>query len=91
MFEVSEMSIFEIIMLLCFGAAWPVSVYKSCVSRKNSGKSIVFLIVILIGYIAGIIHKIINSMDLVICLYILNALMVSVDIAFYIRNKKYEE
>ncbi len=85
------MSVFEIIMLLCFGAAWPASVYKSYVSRKNSGKSIIFLIVILIGYIAGIVHKITNSMDMVICLYILNALMVSVDIALYVRNRKYEK
>ena len=84
------MSVFEVIMLACFGAAWPASVYKSYVSKKNSGKSIVFLVVIFIGYIAGIIHKLTNSMDLVIILYILNALMVSADIMLYIRNKRYE-
>jgi len=79
---------FEMLMLLCFGAAWPVSIYKSYTSRKNSGKSLGFLIIILIGYISGVIHKILYSRDPVIVLYILNSIMVSIDIALYFRNKK---
>ncbi|AZO94440.1 hypothetical protein [Halocella sp. SP3-1] len=81
------MSIFEAIMLLCFGAAWPLSIYKSYTSRDNSGKSISFLYIILIGYIAGIIHKLFYNYDLVIYLYILNFLMVVTDIMLYYRNK----
>jgi hypothetical protein len=81
-------SVFEVIMLLCFGAAWPVSIYKSYTSRKNSGKSVAFLYIIVIGYIAGIIHKLLFSFDAVIFLYILNVLMVSTDIALYYRNKR---
>jgi hypothetical protein len=80
------MSIFEIIMLLCFGAAWPFSIYKSYTSRKNTGKSVIFLFIVLAGYTAGITHKILHSFDLVIYLYILNALMVIADIALYYRN-----
>ena len=64
------MSIFEVIMLACFGAAWPASIYKSYTSRRNTGKSIMFLCIVLIGYIAGIIHKSIYSVDHVIYLYI---------------------
>ncbi len=82
------MSPFEIIMLLCFGAAWPFSIYKSYKSRKNTGKSIVFLYVVVAGYIAGILHKIIYSYDPVIFLYALNSIMVTVDILLYYRNKK---
>ncbi|QTL97377.1 hypothetical protein GM661_04940 [Iocasia frigidifontis] len=81
------MSIFEAIMLICFGAAWPLSIYKSYTSRDNSGKSISFLYIILIGYIAGIIHKLFYNYDLVIYLYILNFLMVVTDIMLYYRNK----
>jgi len=81
-------SVFEMIMLLCFGAAWPVSIYKSYTSRKNSGKSVAFLYIIVIGYIAGIIHKLLYSRDAVIFLYLLNVLMVSTDIALYYRNKR---
>ena len=82
------MSPFEIIMQLCFGAAWPFSIYKSYKSRKNTGKSIVFLYVVVAGYIAGILHKIIYSYDPVIFLYALNSIMVTVDILLYYRNKK---
>lgn len=82
------MSIFEVIMLVCFGAAWPISIYKSYKSRKNTGKSVLFLFIIVLGYISGMINKLLYSFDLVIYLYLLNSIMVSVDIALYFRNKK---
>ncbi len=83
------MSVFEIIMLVCFGAAWPVSIYKSLRTREVAGKSLPFLVIILVGYAAGILHKIVYHYDLVIFLYALNALMVSADIAIYLRNRVY--
>jgi len=85
------MSIFEIIMLLCFGLAWPFSIYKSIISRQTQGKSILFLIIVVIGYISGIIHKLLYSRDWVVMLYALNALMVLVDIVLYYRNKRFEK
>ena len=84
------MSIFEAIMLICFGAAWPFSIYKSYTSRQTSGKSVVFLYVVVVGYIAGIIHKLLYSFDFVIYLYSLNALMVLADLALYYRNKRFQ-
>ncbi len=82
------MSIFEIIMLLCFGAAWPFSIYKSYKSRSVEGKSLLFLLVVFIGYWSGILHKIFYNYDSVIYLYILNLIMVGIDILLYIRNKR---
>ncbi len=82
------MSVFEIGMLLCFGFAWPVSIYKSIKSKSIEGKSIIFLYVIFTGYIFGIIHKILYSADFVIALYALNATMVLIDLALYYRNKQ---
>lgn len=81
------MSVFEVLMLLCFGAAWPVSIYKSWTSRTNRGKSVVFLYIVLIGYAAGVVHKVYFSPDNVILLYIFNGLMVFADIMVYYRNK----
>lgn len=81
------MSIFEIGMLVCFGAAWPASIYKSYKSRSTEGKSILFLIILFVGYIFGILHKLINKNDYVIFMYILNSLMVFTDILLYFRNK----
>ncbi|MGE4271275.1 MAG: hypothetical protein AB7E31_00190 [Desulfitobacterium sp.] len=82
------MSIFEALMLVCFGAAWPFSIYKSYVSRSVEGKSAFFLIIILIGYVAGILHKLFFQYDLVIFLYVLNLIMVSTDFMLYLRNRR---
>jgi hypothetical protein len=84
------MSVFEVIMLVCFGAAWPFSIYKSYHSKSNSGKSIVFLFIILIGYLSGLLHKVFFNFDMVIILYGINAVMVSIDILLYYRNRQYE-
>ncbi len=83
------MSVFEIIMLVCFGAAWPFSILKSLRTHQVAGKSLPFLLVILAGYIAGILHKLLVRYDLVIFLYGLNAVMVAADIALYLRNRLY--
>ncbi|MFY9396972.1 MAG: hypothetical protein WAR22_01270 [Desulfomonilia bacterium] len=80
------MSIFEMIMLICFGAAWPPSIYKSYTSRTARGKSVVFLVIVLLGYTAGVLHKLYFSLDWVILLYLLNGFMVTADIALYVRN-----
>lgn len=84
------MSPFEIIMLVCFGAAWPFSIYRSWVSRSTSGKSILFLIVVMVGYVAGIFHKLLFHYDMVIFLYGLNFIMVAIDAGLYFRNKQLE-
>jgi len=85
------MSPFEIIMLACFGAAWPASIYKTYKSRKNTGKSLTFLIIVFFGYVSGVIHKIFFNYDAVIFLYILNSIMVFMDMMLYFRNKKLME
>ncbi|MFP4562052.1 MAG: hypothetical protein ACLFRY_01970 [Spirochaetia bacterium] len=85
-----NMSPFEIVMLLCFGFAWPVSIAKSWRSKSTKGKSLGFLFVIEIGYIAGVIHKFFFNMDPVIALYSLNFLMVFADILLFFRNRKIE-
>ncbi len=84
------MSIFEALMIFAFGCAWPASIYKSLKSRSTKGKSLPFLIIIWLGYISGVLHKIIFSMDIVIIFYILNLLMVSIDVGLYFRNKRWE-
>lgn len=83
------MSPFEILMLVCFGAAWPFSIYKSYRSKEVAGKSLLFLLVIFVGYVAGTVHKIFYLFDYVIILYILNGVMVLIDITLYFRNRLY--
>ncbi|MBU0926685.1 MAG: hypothetical protein KKA67_02945 [Spirochaetes bacterium] len=84
------MSVFEIIMLLCFGAAWPVSIGKSLRTRSNGGKSLVFLLVIIVGYAAGIMNKLLYKPDFVVWLYAINATLVAIDASLWIRNRRLE-
>ena len=85
------MSIFEITMLLCFASAWPFSIWKSYKSRQNSGKSIIFLLIVLVGYIAGMLHKIFYNLDGVFYLYLFNFWLVFVDTVLYYRNERIEK
>lgn len=82
------MKIFEVFMLICFGFAWPASIYKSVTSKSIKGKSVLFLYVVIIGYICGIINKFINNLDYVTILYGINAVMVFVDLLLYYKNKR---
>lgn len=80
--------LFETIMLICFGLSWPVSVIKSWKTRSAKGKSLLFSLVILAGYAAGIAGKFISgSVNYVLAVYILNVIMVMTDIGLYFRNK----
>ena len=47
------MSIFEALMMLGFGLAWPFNIYKSAVSKTAAGKSFLFTITIALAYLCG--------------------------------------
>ena len=54
----------------------------------NKGKSVLFLFVILAGYVSGIAHKLLFNHDFIIYLYALNGAMVLTDILLFYRNKR---
>lgn len=91
--------IFEVIMIVSFGASWPLNVMKSYRARTTKGKSLAFLLLIFFGYIAGIISKLINEqyMDAisskwyVLFFYVLNLVMVGTDLILYVRNYKLDK
>ncbi|MDR2868330.1 MAG: CBS domain-containing protein [Bacteroidales bacterium] len=76
-------SFFEVMMLLCFACSWPVSIVKSLKTKMVIGKSPFFMMIIIVGYVFGILHKIFNNNDIVIYLYLFNLLIVSFDLAVY--------
>lgn len=81
----------EIIMIVSFGASWPMNVIKSYKARTTKGKSLAFLCLIFFGYIAGIASKLINPINskwYVLFFYILNLIMVGTDLIIYARNRK---
>ena len=79
----------EAAMVICFGISWPVSIIKSYTSRTSKGKSIFFICFILIGYLFGIASKFMaDQLNYVLVFYILNFIMVFIDLCLYFRNKK---
>ena len=88
--------ILEIIMIFSFGASWPMNVIKSYKVRTAKGKSVAFLCLIIIGYIAGIASKFANEAYMaafaekwyVLVFYFINITLVSVDLGLYFRNRR---
>ncbi len=85
------MHIFELIMLICFGISWPFNVAKSIRTRSAKGKSLMFLLAIWLGYIAGIINKLLYARDVVMWAYVINFLMVTADLVLYFRNRRLDK
>lgn len=85
------MSIFEMGMLVCFGVAWPASIYRSYRSRTNSGKSLSFLLIVLLGYVMGVLHKWFYNRDGVIFFYLFNMTLIFIDLGLYYRNYRIQK
>ena len=79
-------------MIILFGVSWPLNVIKSITSKSTNGKSLLFLLLIELGYISGILGKIIsNSITWVFVFYIFNFIMVSLDLILYFINRNKEK
>ncbi len=91
--------ILEIIMIVSFGASWPLNVVKSYKARTAKGKSLGFLLLIFGGYIAGIASKFVSEAYMqsisqkwyVLFFYFLNITMVGLDLILYFRNKRLDK
>ena len=79
----TNFSIWEVLFLLCFAVSWPVSIAKSLRTKVVIGKSPLFMSLVVLGYVFGIIHKSLYSNDIVIWLYVFNAVLVSTDLFLY--------
>ena len=84
------MGIIEFLMLCCFGFSWPFSIAKSLKSKSAKGKSLGFMLLVEVGYVFGIIHKVLYSYNWVIWAYVSLFLLVGVDIALYFRNAAFD-
>jgi len=78
-------SVFEVLMLVCFGISWPVSIVKSLRTKVVAGKSPLFMAILCVGYAFGVTHKVLYSCDWVTVLYGLNMTMVAIDLGIYYR------
>ena len=85
-------AMFESIMLICFGLSWPLNVIKAYKARTTQGTSLPFILLIVTGYIAGIIAKVISGqLNYVLIVYLLNIAIVSLNVVVYFRNLSFDK
>lgn len=84
--------ILECVMLICFGFSWPVSVMKNYKAGTAESMSLNFILLIIVGYIAGICAKFYaHKINYVLVVYIINLVMVTVNLMVYFRNKRLDK
>ena len=80
-------SIFETVMLLCFGFSWPMNLIKAYNAKTAKGTSLPFILLIIVGYVAGITAKIVTGQtNYVLAAYVLNLAIVLLNLVIYFRN-----
>lgn len=80
-------SVFETVMLVCFGLSWPINVIKAYKARTAKGTSLPFLLLIIVGYLGGITAKIMSgNINYVFIVYLVNLGIVLVNLLVYFRN-----
>ena len=80
-------SVFETIMLVCFGLSWPINAIKAYRARTAKATSLPFILLIFVGYIAGISAKLVSGqINYVFIVYLINIVMVFLNLAMYFRN-----
>ena len=82
----------ESLMLICFAAAWPASIYKSWTSRTTKGKSLSFMLIVLLGYMAGDLRILLrNDGSYMFIPYTINTALVLCDLILYCRNYRIDQ
>lgn len=80
-------SVFETIMLVCFGLSWPINVIKGYRARTAKATSLPFILLIFLGYMAGITAKLFSrQINYVFVVYLINIAIVLLNILVYFRN-----
>jgi hypothetical protein len=85
-------TIFEGIMIFCWGVSWPAAIRKTLRTKSVEGVSILFLWLVFMGYVSGILFKIFAArgdgyVNPVIILYIFNFTMIAIELVLYYRYR----
>jgi len=82
-------SIFETLMLVCFGLSWPFNLIKNIKAKSAKAMSLKFLLLIEFGYVCGIAAKFISgNINYVLIVYFFNLAVVGANIAVYFINRQ---
>jgi len=85
-------TIFEGLMIFCWGVSWPAAVYKTYNTKNVEGVSLLFLWFVFLGYVSGMLLKIFEAIrngfvNPVTILYILNLTLVGAELILYYKYR----
>ena len=89
--------VLEATMLILFGISWPFNLIKSIRSKTTKGKSLLFLALIDLGYVAGSTSKFFSTTFVwqtdwwVFAIYVINFSFVTADLIVYFINRAREK
>ncbi|MBQ6654053.1 MAG: hypothetical protein IJM79_00820 [Erysipelotrichaceae bacterium] len=82
---------FEIIMLVCFGFSWPFNLIKNIKAKTAKSTSLTFILLILTGYVCGIIAKLLSGkLSYSFVFYIINTIIVGANLVVYFINRNHD-
>lgn len=89
--------VLEAVMIILFGISWPFNLLKSIRSKSTKGKSLLFLVLIDVGYIAGLTSKFFSETFVwstdwwIFVIYSINFTLVTTDLIVYFLNRSREK
>lgn len=84
--------VLEAVMIVLFGISWPFNLAKSIRSKTTKGKSLLFLVLIDFGYLAGLTSKFFSETFVwntdwwIFVIYSINFTLVTLDLIVYFIN-----
>lgn len=85
--------VLEGVMMVCFGASWPFAILKTWRTKRCESKSLVFLVMVFLGYASGIAAKWatfgLAYLPGVTALYAINSLMVVADLVLVLHYRRH--
>ncbi len=80
--------------IACFGVSWPFAILRTWRAKRVEGKSLVFLVLVFVGYLIGVASKFVKAflvddpgwhkMEWIVVFYAINAVLVGVDMSLYL-------
>ena len=94
--EMNFVEFAEIAMLVLFGVSWPFNIAKSWRSRTAKGKSVLFEIIVICGYVIGVSGKFVEfqntgTLAYAVWFYFADIAMVLIDVCLYVRNTRLDK
>lgn len=81
--------VLEFGMLFAFGFSWPFAIARTYRAKRVDGKSPVFMMIVLVGYLLGIAAHLVEGTKLWLCwVYLLDMALVSTDLALYFHYSR---